>query len=59
MIIGSVFNPLVGKFSGHAQQKPKKHERSRKIAHYQLVKVTLTNQNRANLTRRQHVLATP
>ncbi len=29
--IGSIFNPLAGKFSGHTRQKPKRHEKSRSM----------------------------
>ncbi len=30
-IIGSIFNPLAGKFSGHTRQKPKGHAKSRSM----------------------------
>ncbi len=29
--IGSIFNPLAGKFSGHTWQKPKRHEKSQSL----------------------------
>ena len=31
LTIGSISNPLAGKFSGHTRQKPKRHERSRNM----------------------------
>lgn len=50
MLIGQLQPTLlVGMFSGH-RQKPKRHEKiSKKFEHFSLVKVTMTNQNCANL----------
>ena len=30
-LLGSIFNPLAGKFSGHTRQKPRRHEKSRNM----------------------------
>ncbi len=54
MRIGSVFNRLAGKFSDIPNKKPKGKKGLETGACYWLVKVTLTNENRAYLIWRHH-----
>ncbi len=52
--IGSIFNPLAGKFSGHTWQKPKRHERSRSMCTL-LIGQNISDQSEpADLIWRQH-----